>query len=446
MTPLAPASASRVATAPAVAAADDLVRVGHRHERQPGPGGADPAQELDRARRASRRPRAPSPRRAGGSRRRPAGRSTAGRPRGGRPRRRPRRARPRSSSRRRDSRPRRTGRGPPGRRPGPQRRRPRSAARRRCRSCRAAARVRRRARRRAGHPCALRRRFEVAEVLVAPAAEAEEDERLVRIGAPGSLDAGEEPRQDGDGVGGLERRQDALGGGAQAHAGHGLVIGGRRELDPAGDAQRGDLRADPRVVEPGAQRVGLDDLAVAVLEHERARAVEDAGRAAGDRRRVLAGRDPLPRRLGDREADRGLADEPAEEPDRVRAAADAGEGEVGQAPLDRFELGGRLVADPPLEVADDRRVRVRAHRRPEHVVGRLDVRDPVAHRLVDGVLEGRRAARDRAGPRRPGRASGGRSGPAAGRPRRPCRRRTAGRAGRRRSRSPRRAGRRPSRR
>ena len=37
---------------------------------------------------------------------------------------------------------------------------------------------------------------------------------------------------------------------------------------------------------------------------------------------------------------------------------------------------------------------VRAHRRAEDVVGRLDVRDPVAHRLVDGVLERGRAARD----------------------------------------------------
>ena len=32
---------------------------------------------------------------------------------------------------------------------------------------------------------------------------------------------------------------------------------------------------------------------------------------------------------------------------------------------------------------------------PEHVVGRLDVRDPVAHRVVDRVLERRAAARDR---------------------------------------------------
>ena len=54
----------------------------------------------------------------------------------------------------------------------------------------------------------------------------------------------------------------------------------------------------------------LDDLPVAILEHERPRAVEDARRAARDRGRVPAGRDPLARRLGDREPDRRLADEP----------------------------------------------------------------------------------------------------------------------------------------
>ena len=100
-------------------------------------------------------------------------------------------------------------------------------------------------------------------------------------------------------------------------------------------------------------------------------------------------------RLGDREPDRRLADEPVEQPDRVRAAADAGEGEVRQPALDLDDLGRRLVADPALEVADDRRVRVRPHRRAEDVVGRLDVRDPVAHRLVDRVLERRAAGRDR---------------------------------------------------
>ena len=167
-------------------------------------------------------------------------------------------------------------------------------------------------------------------------------------------------------------------------------VGRRGDLEPAGRGERGELRPDARVVEPGRGRVRLDDLAVAVLEHQRARAVEDPGRAADDGRGVAAGRDAVPGRLDDREPDAGLADEPREQADRVRAAADAGEREVRQPPLDGDELGRRLVADPALEVADDRRVRVRAHRRAEDVVGRLDVRDPVAHRLVDRVLERRR--------------------------------------------------------
>ena len=85
-----------------------------------------------------------------------------------------------------------------------------------------------------------------------------------------------------------------------------------------------------------------------------------------------------------------------EQADGVRAAADAGEREVRQPALDGAQLGRRLVADPALEVAHDRGVRVRAHRRPEHVVRGLDVGHPVAHRLVDRVLERGRAAVTRA--------------------------------------------------
>ena len=115
----------------------------------------------------------------------------------------------------------------------------------------------------------------------------------------------------------------------------------------------------------------LGDLAVGVLEHQRARAVEDARRAAEDRRGMSPGLDPVAGRLDDREPDRRLADEPRQQPDRVRAAADAGDARSGSRPSTARELGRRLVADPPLEVAHDRRVRVRAHRRAEDVVGRL---------------------------------------------------------------------------
>ena len=180
------------------------------------------------------------------------------------------------------------------------------------------------------------------------------------------------------------------------HRGDRLAIGRGRDLDPAALGQRRELRADPRVVEPGRGRVRLDDLAVRVLEHQRARAVQDPGRAAEDGRGMPAGLDAVAGRLDDGQPDRRLADEPRQQADRVRAAADAGDREIRQPALDGLELGRRLVADPPLEVAHDRRVRVRAHRRAQDVVRRLDVGHPVAHRLVDRVLERRRARRDRA--------------------------------------------------
>ena len=104
-----------------------------------------------------------------------------------------------------------------------------------------------------------------------------------------------------------------------------------------------------------------------------------------------AGLDPVAGGLDHREAHPGFADEPRKQADRVRATTDAGHGKVRQPALDRVELRRSLVADPSLQVADERRIRVRPHRRSEHVVRRLDVGHPVAHGLVDGVLERRRA-------------------------------------------------------
>ena len=66
----------------------------------------------------------------------------------------------------------------------------------------------------------------------------------------------------------------------------------------------------------------------------------------------------------------------------------------GSAPVSVEHLLARLLADDLLEVAHHRGERVRARDRAEDVVGGLDVRDPVAHGLVDRVLQGARARRD----------------------------------------------------
>ena len=102
---------------------------------------------------------------------------------------------------------------------------------------------------------------------------------------------------------------------------------------------------------------------------------------------------PLPGRLDADEPGIGLADEAAQQADGVRAAADAGDGDVRQPALDRAHLLGRLVADDALQVADDGREGMRADGRAEDVVRAGDVGDPVAHRLVDGVLQRGRARR-----------------------------------------------------
>ena len=89
-----------------------------------------------------------------------------------------------------------------------------------------------------------------------------------------------------------------------------------------------------------------------------------------------------------------VLEERVEEPDRVRAAADAGDEEVRQRARRREHLLARLLADHRLEVADHRRERVRAEGGAEQVVRRAHVRHPVAHRLVDRVLERARAGGD----------------------------------------------------
>ena len=97
-----------------------------------------------------------------------------------------------------------------------------------------------------------------------------QDDRLGRVGHAGSFDPGEQARKHGKGVGGLEGGQDSLEPGDLAERGQGLGIGGRRDLEPAAGDEGGNLRADSGVVEAGRDRVRLDDLAIAILEHQRA--------------------------------------------------------------------------------------------------------------------------------------------------------------------------------
>src|SRR5207248_9389546 len=128
-------------------------------------------------------------------------------------------------------------------------------------------------------------------------------------------------------------------------------------------------------------RVGLADLPVVVLKNKGARPVQYADAPGDDRRGVAAGREPQAAGLDADEPHAGVVDERAEDPDRVGAAADAGDDDIGEAAEERAGLLLRLAPDHRLEVSDHGRVRVRPDRGAEQVVRGADVRDPVADRL-----------------------------------------------------------------
>ncbi len=156
------------------------------------------------------------------------------------------------------------------------------------------------------------------------------------------------------------------------------------------------LRPHRRVVEAGRHRVRCRYLPVAVLQHHGARAVQHAEAAALEARGVLAERAAAAPRLDADQPHGAVVEEGAEQADGVAAAADAGDGEVGRrAAGGALELPSRLLADEAVEVAHHPRVGVGAEHRAEHVVGGAHVGDPVAQRLVDGVLERAAAGVDR---------------------------------------------------
>ena len=243
----------------------------------------------------------------------------------------------------------------------------------------------------------------------------------------------------------LERRQNALEPGEVLEGIERGAIVDPGVLGAPEIAQPRVLGPDGCVIESGRDRVRPLDVAVLVLQHVGARALQDAGAAAREARRVPARHDAVGRRPRRRSAGRLRSSTNASNmPMALLPPPDAGDDGGRQPPSLLEDLPPRLAPDHRLELADHQRVRMRPERRAEQVVRVVDVRDPVAHRLVDGVLQRAAARVDAAHGGAEQLASAARWAPAAPCLPRPCRRRTRARAARRRSRWPRRAARRRS--
>ncbi len=90
----------------------------------------------------------------------------------------------------------------------------------------------------------------------------------------------------------------------------------------------------------------------------------------------------------------GIVAERMEDANRIRAATDAGHDGIGQAAGALEHLCPRLFADHRLETPHEVRIGVGSSGCADHVMGRLDVGDPVANGIVEGVFECARTVRD----------------------------------------------------
>ncbi len=131
----------------------------------------------------------------------------------------------------------------------------------------------------------------------------------------------------------------------------------------------------------------LDDLAVLVLHQVGAVAVQDARRAGRQRRGVATGLDAVTAGLDADQARLLVRDVVVKDAHGVAAATDTGDHGVGLTADHLRHLHHALLADHRIEIAHHHRIRVRTGHGADDVERALDVGDPVAHGLVERVLE-----------------------------------------------------------
>ncbi|MCY1391613.1 hypothetical protein D9M71_64610 [compost metagenome] len=166
-----------------------------------------------------------------------------------------------------------------------------------------------------------------------------------------------------------------------------FVVGDADVLDTLHFVQVGVLRADARVVQAGGNRVGVGDLAVAVLQQVGAVAVQYARDAAGQACGVFVGIDAVAAGFNTDDVYAQVVEERVEQAHGIGAAANTGNQAVGQATFLGVQLLFGFLADDRLEVANHCRVRMRASHGANQVEGVVDVGNPVAQGFVHRIFQ-----------------------------------------------------------
>ncbi len=159
--------------------------------------------------------------------------------------------------------------------------------------------------------------------------------------------------------------------------------------------KRGMLRTDGGIIQTGGHGMCRYDLAVFILQNVRECSVENARPAPGEPRCMVAKPWTASTGFNPDHSDLFIRHEIVEQADRVAAAANAGDEHIGKPSFLLQDLGSHFAADDRLKIANHEWIRMRPENRAKHVIGCADVRYPIAHRFIDGVLQRLAARRNR---------------------------------------------------
>ena len=198
------------------------------------------------------------------------------------------------------------------------------------------------------------------------------------------------------GVRTFEREENAFVAGEELHGLERFLVEDARELHAARFTEGGELRADTHVVKPCRNRAGRQRLAVFVDEEAALVALHNAFAARVTRHAgsVLAHVRANATGFGTNQANVLVFDKRSEHADGVASATHAGD-DRGNVDVALGCLTFDFFTDDGLERANDIRERGRTEGGTEHVVGVLEIRGPVAHGFVHGILQGAATARNR---------------------------------------------------
>ena len=186
---------------------------------------------------------------------------------------------------------------------------------------------------------------------------------------------------------GFERGDDAFGTAEELEGFQCFLVGNRGVFDALHILEPGVFGADAGIVEACADRMTLGNLAVVVLQQIGFVAVEHAGEAAEEAGRVFVAVEAVTCRLHAEHLHVGIVEEGVEQAERVRAAADRRDQQIGQAADPVLHLLPRLAADHALEVAHQFGVGVRPGGGADDVESVVHIRDPVAQPFVHRVFQ-----------------------------------------------------------